>query len=170
MPFGYVTDYYLNELNIRYRNLSDTGIINSKNIFNRLYDWTLRIGTDFFNEEYKKWSDSPCIADSVVRSEYWEVITDEKGNPQTETSETYNAAQAYNIGDEISFGLNSSMGYFKYRCIKATTALTSNTPHKISAYSPISEFKHCDNIYRAQKWIEQNTANMDKVYNYTRSV
>ena len=170
MPFGYVTDYYLNELNKRYKNLSDIGIINSKNIFNRLYDWTLRIGTDFFNEEYKKWSNSPCISDSVVRSEYWEVIVDEKGNPQTETSETFNATQSYNIGDEVSFGLNSSMGYFKYRCIKATTALAANIPHKISAYSPISEFKHCDNIYRAQKWIEQNTANMDKVYNYTRSV
>ena len=170
MPFGYVTDYYFNELNKRYKNLSDIGIINSKNIFNRLYDWTLRIGTDFFNEEYKKWSDSPCIADSVVRSEYWEVIIDEKGNPQTETSETFNAAQSYNIGDEVSFGLNSSMGYFKYRCVKATTALAGNAPHKISAYSPISKFKHCDNIYRAKKWIEQNTANMDKVYDYTRSV
>ena len=61
------------------------------------------------------------------------------------------------------------MGYFKYKCIKATSALSANTPHTVSAYSPISQFKHCDNIYRLQKWIEQNTANMDKVYNYTRN-
>ena len=129
----------------------------------------MRIGTDFFKKEYQKWADSPCISDSVVRSEYWESVFDDDGNPQTDTSETFDAAHAYNVGDVVSFGLNAQMGYFKYRCIKATSALSANTPHTVSYYSPIKEFKHCDNIYRAQKWIEQNTANMDIVYNYTRN-
>ena len=170
MPNGLVMKYYGTELNTRYKYLADKGIASADNIFSLLQDWCMRIGTDFFKEEYKKWSDSPCIADSIVRSEYWELILDESsGNPQTDTSETFNATLSYNIGDVVSFGINEQMGYFKYKCIKATTALSTNTPHEVSAYSPISTFKHCDNIYRVQKWIEQNTANIDKVYNYIRN-
>lgn len=169
LPTGFILKYYNDVLEKRYAQLADAGIISADNIFSLLQDWCMRIGTDFFKEEYKKWADSPCIADSVVRSEYWEAVLDGSGNPQTDTSETFDAAHAYNVGDVVSFGLNAQMGYFKYKCIKATSALSANTPHTVSAYSPISEFKHCDNIYRVQKWIEQNTANMDKVYNYTRN-
>lgn len=169
LPTGFILKYYNDVLEKRYAQLADAGIISADNIFSLLQDWCMRIGTDFFKEEYKKWSDSPCIADSVVRSEYWEAVLDESGNPQTDTSETFDATLAYNVGDVASFGLNSQMGYFKYKCIKETTALSGNTPHTVSVYSPIKEFKHCDNIYRAQKWIEQNTANMDKVYHYTRN-
>lgn len=169
MPNGYIVKYYTTELNARYKYLADLGIVSADNIFSLLQDWCMRIGTDFFKEEYKKWADSPCIADSIVRSEYWESVFDDNGNPQTDTSETFDATHTYNVDDVVSFGLNSQMGYFKYKCIKATSALSANTPHTISAYSPIKIFKHCDNIYRVQKWIEQNTANMDKVYNYTRN-
>lgn len=168
MPTGYIVKYYATELNARYKQLADLGIASADNIFGLLQDWCMRIGTDFFKEEYKKWSDSPCIADSVV-NEYWEAVFDDYGNPQTDTSETFDASHAYNVGDVVSFGLNEQMGYFKYKCIKATSALSANSPHTVSAYSPISKFKHCDNIYRVQKWIEQNTANMDKVYNYIRN-
>lgn len=169
LPTGFILKYYNDVLEKRYAQLADVGIISANNIFSLLQDWCMRIGTDFFKEEYRKWADSPCIADSIVRSEYWESVFDDNGNPQTDTSETFDAAHAYNVGDVVSFGLNTQMGYFKYKCIKATSALSANTPHTVSAYSPISEFKHCDNIYRAQKWIEQNTANKDKVYHYTRN-
>ena len=169
LPNGYIIKYYGPELINRYKQLSDIGVISSENIFGILKDWCIRIGTNFFKQEYKIWADSPCIADSVIRSEYWDVLTDEFGNPQTDITETFNATHAYNVNDVVSFGLNPTMGYFKYKCIKATEALPTNTPHVISKYSPIETFKHCDNIYRAQKWIEENTANMDKLYNYTRN-
>lgn len=169
MPNGYIVKYYATELNTRYKQLADLGIASADNIFSLLQDWCMRIGTDFFKEEYKKWADSPCIADSIVRNEYWKSVFDDNGNPQTDISETFNATHTYNVGDVVSFGLNAQMGYFKYKCIKATSALSANTPHTVSAYSPISKFKHCDNIYRVQKWIEQNTKNIDKVYNYVRN-
>ena len=169
LPNGFITKYYAAELINRYKYLADNGIVSADNIYSLIQDWCMRIGTDFFKEEYKKWADSPCIADSVVRSEYWEVILDGNGNPQTDTSETFDATQAYNIDDEVSFGINGQMGFFRFKCIKSTSPLSTNTPHEISTYSPISSFKHCDNIYRVQKWIEQNILNMDKVYNYTRN-
>ena len=168
-PNGYITKYYEQELNDRYKKLADLGIASSANIFSLLRDWTMRIGTEFFKEEYKKWKDSPCIADSIVNSNYWEVVYDEEGNPQTDTQETFDATHAYNIDDVVSFGISASMGYFKYKCIKPTTALDTNIPHSESTYCPIKTFKHCDSIYRAQRWIEKNTENMDKLYNYIRN-
>ena len=169
LPNGFIIKYYAAELTNRYKYLADKGIVSADNIFSLIQDWCMRIGTEFFKEEYKKWADSPCIADSVVRSDYWEVILDGNGNPQTDTSETFDATQAYNIDDEVSFGINGQMGFFRFKCIKSTSPLSTNKPHEISTYSPISSFKHCDNIYRVQKWIEQNILNMDKVYNYTRN-
>ena len=169
LPLTFILKYYRDALNNRYKILADMDIISAYHMIGLLQDWCMSIGTDFFKEEYKKWSDSPCIADSVVRDDYWEAVIDDSGNLQTDTSETYNATQAYNVGDVVSFGLNDDMGYFKFKCIKATVALSENIPHNVSAYSPIKVFKHCDNIYRVQKWIEQNIAVMDELYHYTRN-
>lgn len=167
-PTGFIVKYYSKELTDRYKYLAEHDIISSSNIFALIKDWCDRIGTNFYKEEYKKWKDSPCISDSVVRSDYWEIYTNDNGGLEKDENESFDATQSYNVGDVVSFGLNSTMGFFKYRCIKQTTALDGNTPHSVSAYSPIKQFKHCDNLYRIQKWIEQSVINMDKLYNYTR--
>lgn len=167
-PTGFIAKYYSKELTDRYKYLAEHDIISSSNIFALIKDWCDRIGTNFYKEEYKKWKDSPCISDSVVRSDYWEIYTNDNGGLEKDENESFDATQSYNVGDVVSFGLNSTMGFFKYRCIKQTTALDGNTPHSVSAYSPIKQFKHCDNLYRIQKWIEQSVINMDKLYNYTR--
>lgn len=170
LPTGYIIKYYVSELNARYKYLADMDIISANNVFNYIKDWTMRIGTSFYEEEYKKWNDSPCISDSVVRSEYWELVKDEEGNPQTDTSETFNATKVYNIGDLVSFGLYTRWGYFKFKCIKQTVAQSTNIPHSTaSPYSPIQKYKHCDSIYRIQKWIETNVDNMNKLYKYTKN-
>lgn len=167
-PTGFIAKYYSKELTDRYKYLAEHDIISPSNIFALIKDWCDRIGTSYYKEEYKKWKDSPCISDSVVRSDYWEIYTNDNGDLEKDENESFDATQSYNVGDVVSFGLNSTMGFFKYRCIKQTTALDGNTPHRVSAYSPIKQFKHCDNLYRIQKWIEQSVINMDKLYNYTR--
>lgn len=167
-PTGFIAKYYSKELTDRYKYLAEHDIISSSNIFALIKDWCDRIGTNFYKEEYKKWKDSPCISDSVVRSDYWEIYTNDDGGFEKDENESFDATKSYNVGDVVSFGLNSTMGFFKYRCIKQTTALDGNTPHSVSAYSPIKQFKHCDNLYRIQKWIEQSVINMDKLYDYTR--
>lgn len=167
-PEGYILKYYLQDMENRYAELSDKGIISSDNIIALVKDWMMRVGTTFYDEEYKKWSDSPCYSNSIVRNEYWELQVDSKGHALTDTSETFDARISYNIGDIVSFGLNDNMGYFKFKCIKQTVALSSNTAHAVSSYSPIKEFRHCDNIYRIEKWIEENIKSLDKLYHYTR--
>lgn len=165
-PHGFIIKYYNDELEKRYKELMDCGIISPNNIYSLITDWMQRIGTSFFKQEYKKWKESLCISDSVVRSEYWETVKDEKGNHEVADEETFNATVSYNIGDIVSFGINKNMGFFKFKCIKKTIAISSNTPHSISPCSPISLFRHCDNVYRIYKWIVDNVNNMNKLYNY----
>lgn len=167
-PQGIIDNYYQTELNARYKELADIGILTAQNVFSFIRNWTMQIGTDFYKEEYKKWADSPCISDSIIRKDYWELVLDSNGSPETDTSETFDATISYNVGEEATFGLNARMGFFKFRCIKQTIALSKNTPHTVSLYSPIEEFKHCDSIYRVEKWIEKNFINTDKIYNYNR--
>lgn len=167
-PQGIIDNYYQTELNARYKELADIGILTAKNVFSFVKNWTMQIGMDFYKEEYKKWADSPCISDSIIRKDYWELVLDSNGSPETDTSETFDATISYNVGEEATFGLNARMGFFKFRCIKETIALSKNTPHTVSLYSPIEEFKHCDSIYRVEKWIEKNFVNTDKIYNYNR--
>ena len=168
MPFGYIIKYYDKELKARYEELANQGIISYNHISAMLRNFTLKIGTSFYDDEYSKWKDSPCASDSIVRNDYWELLLDEYGNPQTDSSESFDARTTYRIGDVVSFGLNENMGFYKFKCIKPNIALNSNTPHAISTFSPIKEFRHADNLYRLEKWVRQSLINMDKLYEYTR--
>lgn len=167
-PNGYVVKYYYDEMKARYKELADNNIISINNIVSMLKNWCMRIGTSFYKKEYERWKNSPCLSDSIVNEEYWKLLYDSDGNPQTDTSETFNATKAYNIGDVVSFGLNSNMGFFKFTCIKATEASSENKPHEVSFYSPVKAFKHSDNIYRIERWIETKIPYMDTLYEYNR--
>lgn len=167
-PNGYVVKYYYDDMKARYKELADDNIISVNNIFSMLKDWCMRIGTSFYKKEYEKWKESPCLSDSIVNEEYWKLLYDSDGNPQTDTSETFNATKAYNIGDVVSFGLNSNMGFFKFTCIKATIASSESKPHTVSLFSPVKMFKHSDNIYRIERWIETKIPYMDTLYEYNR--
>lgn len=169
LPTGWIIRLYGEELKARYKELADAGIITADNIFGKLRDWQMRIGTDYMALEYEKWPDSPCNSESVVRTDYWELETDEDDNPKTATSETFDATKAYAVDEEASFGLNATMGYYMFKCIKATEALETNTAHTVSTYSPIRAFRHTDNLYRAEKWIDKQVQNMDTLYGYSRS-
>lgn len=168
-PNGFVTKYFQKELQERYQTLSDKGIISAGNIMQICWDWVLRIGTDYYKEEYNKWKDSPCISNSIINTDYWSAVSDTEGNLLTDSVETFDATKQYQIGDIVSFGISPEMGFYKFKCVNITTPLDKNTPHTISKYSPISEFRHCDSIYRIQKWVNKNIENMDIVYNYQRN-
>lgn len=167
-PTGYIIKYYSKELAERYKILADAGIISYENITALIKDWCFRIGTDNYKKEYDKWVNSPCVGESVVNTEYWAIQKDTNGDYILDTTESFNATKAYSVGDLVSFGLNQTMGFYKFECVKPTVALASNSPHSISTYSPFSEFRHSDNIYRIEKWIAQNLKNMDNLYNYKR--
>lgn len=168
IPTGFIFKYYKPELENRYKVLSDNNIISTKNILAIVKDWMSRIGTDYYKEEYKKWADSPCISNSVVREEYWKLLLEENGEPQTDESETFDATVSYSPDDVVSFGRSLNMGFYKFKCLKKTETQVVNHPHSISDYSPIMEFKHSDSIYRLEYWIDTRLKKLDKIYSYKR--
>lgn len=168
IPTGFIFKYYKQEIENRYKVLSDNNIISTKNILAIVKDWMSRIGTDYYKEEYKKWADSPCISNSVVREEYWQLLLEENGEPQTDESETFDATVSYSPDDVVSFGRSLNMGFYKFKCLKKTETQVVNHPHSISDYSPIMEFKHSDSIYRIEYWIDTRLKKLDKIYNYKR--
>lgn len=168
IPTGFIFKYYKQELENRYKVLSDNNIISTKNILAIVKDWMSRIGTDYYKEEYKKWADSPCISNSVVREEYWQLLLEDNGEPQTDESETFDATVSYSPDDVVSFGRSLNMGFYKFKCLKKTETQVVNHPHSISDYSPIMEFKHSDSIYRIEYWIDTRLKKLDKIYNYER--
>lgn len=196
---GYIPKFYQDELNARYADLMSAGIIDADAIFRIVYNWTTRIGEHYYEEEYTRWPDSPCIGESTIRETYWTPIMskkkhqvmsesewkaqnilefdpanvkkDNEGN-SIYTDDTNTTTIAYQAGDKVYFGLNSTMGFYGFECVKDVPTLdisnrTDNGKRTVTTYSPISYFRHTDNIYRVQKWIEQEVANMNKVYNYT---
>lgn len=167
LPTGYILKYYKDELETRYKELVNLGLISANHIFSLLKDWTMRIGTEYIKEEYNKWSDSPCISNSVVRSDYWNIVLNTQGEPDMDISGITEFAKekSYSIGDIVYFGINNDMGLYKFKCIKPTEPTDTEDNLKISKFSPIKQYKHCDSIYRAQKWIEQNIKNMNLLYN-----
>ena len=199
LPNGYITKYYDTELKARYQDLMAAGIIDADAIFRIVYNWTMRIGEHYFEQEWIKWPQSPCIGESTVRETYWTPIMNGKkhqsmteanwkaqgvyefdpanvkkggdGNPIYTDDEQTNTL-AYAVGDKVYFGLNSTMGFYGFECVQDVPTIdissrTDNGKRVVTTYSPISYFRHTDNIYRIQKWIEKEVANMNTLYNYT---
>ena len=164
LPTGYLYDYYKEDMVLRYNSLKSLGIFSTDNIVGLLRDWMMRIGTDFYKEEYKKWKDSPCISNSIVNTEYWTPLVDSDGNIQKDSKETFDATIQYSPESIVSFGIDYSMGFYKFKCVKQTKALAVNTPHEVSQYSPILEYRHCDSLYRAQKWIEESIKSNNNIF------
>ena len=74
LPVYYVALLYKSELEARYRELRDAGVISVNNILSKLADWTSRIGVGNYELEYERWPNSPCIlnyTDSIYRVKRW---------------------------------------------------------------------------------------------------
>ena len=69
-PFYYVALLYGTELEARYAELREAGIINTEHIVSMLKDWCARIGTVNYDLEYKRWSQS-THTDSIYRVKKW---------------------------------------------------------------------------------------------------
>lgn len=74
IPTGYIPLLYNTELEARYAELREAGIIDVEHIASKLKDWCGRIGTGNYELEYEKWPNSPCIlnyTDSLARVKSW---------------------------------------------------------------------------------------------------
>ena len=156
MPGYYIANYYTEELEARWYKLRKEGIIDAERITEKLNRWVQRIGEKNFEREYEAWPESPCNGDSIVDTDYWELVLDVDGNPQRAESNTWNEQTTYTAGDTCGYGASAFMGWFTFRCIQAH-----------SGKKPIKQFRYRESIYRVRKWLDAEISNMDSVYHYT---
>ncbi|MBD5314613.1 MAG: hypothetical protein HDS08_00345 [Bacteroides sp.] len=71
LPTGWVWKYFRAELEGRWRDLRDCGVFSVENVVGLLEDWVRRIGSDVYDAEWGRWSESPCWRESLMASEFW---------------------------------------------------------------------------------------------------
>lgn len=162
-PTGFITEFYSSagdfgtgDLEARYAELRKAKIFDAETLVEKLNDWTKRIGTDNFEKEYRKWPDCPCHGANVIDTAHWAIVKDPEGNFVMAGSKDYDAERTYAVGERCTYGISAAMGYYTFDAVAQTTG-----------NAPISQFKYLDSIYRVKKWLDQEIANMDKIYNYS---
>lgn len=67
----YIYDYYKEDVKSRYASLRKDNIISTSNIIGLFKSWIERIGSDNYENEFKKWNATPSQRSSNINSEYW---------------------------------------------------------------------------------------------------
>lgn len=67
----YIYDYYKEDVKSRYASLRKDNIISTSNIIGLFKSWIERIGSDNYENEFKKWNATPSQRPSNINSEYW---------------------------------------------------------------------------------------------------
>lgn len=67
----YIYDYYKEEIKNRYSLLRSKNVISTSNILQLFDDWIKRIGSENFEEEFKKWNATPSQRSANLNSEFW---------------------------------------------------------------------------------------------------
>jgi len=166
-PYFYAHKYYKDEIEARYAELRNLGLLDPKYIFGKMNDWVKRIGIEYYKQEFKTWYLQPSINNATVNEQFWEVVLDEDDNPVTGSHNTYDPAVIYQVGDEVyssfcriyngAFQFNSTnAGIYKFRCKKPNRGIYCFRNQSLA-----------DNIWHLYKWYEAQLAIMDGVYNYS---
>ena len=144
-PMYFVSKFYYNEIENRYKELRDKGVFTTDNIMSLLRKWHAAIGSDIYELEWEKWKDSPCIGETIA-NDNWLLINDWTGyNHLTE----YDAAQTYNEGDRCQYK----------QMIWEATATTTGV-------APCSKTGFTESLERAEEWISRRLEIADKMANY----
>ena len=60
-PLKWVEKYYKKDMRERYAYLRDSGMLNAETIASFFESWYYAVGENNYNNEWKKWPDSPCL-------------------------------------------------------------------------------------------------------------
>lgn len=113
-PTGQLVSLYKNDIINRWKFCVDNGIFTINNFIKIIDDWLSRIGSDNFDKEYTKWTESPCNRDDML-DRNWKRTNSYK----TSLSDIdYDNEKTYNVGDTCFYGFDY---VFKFECVTETT-------------------------------------------------
>lgn len=163
VPTKLVVDFYSTELDARYAELRNAGVIGPEVIEKLVGNFVKMIGEGFYKLEYEKWPDSPCNGDIEV-DENWELVLDNDGKPviSTDFSQFYNSTATYDIADTCVYNdpiAKSSVGW--YYTFKSKVNDNQSTP--------ATKLAHRDSLWRLCAWVRARFARTDNLYNFNNN-
>lgn len=63
-PFVWIKKYFWDDVETRYGDLRESGVLSTENIVSKFQNWIDRVGSDNYDEEWNKWTESPCVLNS----------------------------------------------------------------------------------------------------------
>ena len=145
-PSTYINLYYQKDLDKRYAELRNSGVIDADAIMDKVRDWYYRVGEDNYTREYEKWPDSFCAQDMVI-DDNWSLADDFS---QYQQLEDWNESTTYQKGD---------MCKAYYQVWVANNEVTGIHPCPNPGYR--------DSLERVEDWIVRRIAMEDDLWNYT---
>lgn len=147
-PAEYIHSHYADELDRRYAELRDAGVLTPEAVKARVRDWYDRVGQEYYDLEYARWPQSYCIRDMVVDDAWeWAGTWDNYSNiPDWDGGKTYIAGKQCRAG---------------YMIFTATRQCKNRYPIITHGYR--------DGIDRINSWIDRRFDLQDFYWNYDLS-
>lgn len=158
VPFRWITSYFWDDLKARYASLRDKGIISVSSIMANLKEWNSRIGRTYFEQEFARWPQSPCIGERIV-NEGWESV---ESWQDFYTTAAYDENKTYNEGEKC---------VYNYHIYQASC--------RISGVPPTLKGGFTDSEERVQAWLsgrieledgymDYSSTNVSPLFSYTK--
>lgn len=156
---------YKSEVKTSYANLRKDGIININTWHSIMFDeWVNRIGTEAYERDIEKWSETPSYRKNYTDTAYWkeEYYTDSVGSISAWNSET-----DYSKGDKVYIKLYDTVSqYMIYTAVQASTGICPVTKY-YEGFPIVGGFY--DSPKRMEKWMDEQINLCDKEMEYTTS-
>ena len=156
IPTKLLVDLYKTELDARYKQLRDLGLISVDYIMKSLEKWCKRVGFENYKEDFKLYPNTPPNRDSGLNSEYWEVIN------TTNDMNTYDDAKNYKVGDTVIYGFTQR---YVFKCVKAHN---NQKPTTIMYPSYPEELGYYESLYRIKAFLDLRIPFLDTYFNYNK--
>lgn len=156
LPTGQLIKFYKPEIEARYKELRDNGILSVEYITNSLKKWMDKVGYDNYKEDFDLYPNTPSNRDSGLNSEYWELV----GN--TYDAVTYDAAKSYIVGDTAIWGVSQK---YVFKCVKAHT---NQPPTKILYPTYPQQLGFRESLWRVNTWLKDRFIATDNYFNYNK--
>ena len=118
--------YFRDEIEARYAELRNKGVVDVEHIYSYIKDWNIRIGANMYSLEYDKWPDTPSFRDSGLNANYWE-----RASGMLSGYQPYEATKPYSVGNEVFYGAvnkdNELVGYNLWRALDNIQGVTPGT-------------------------------------------
>lgn len=146
IPFNWIMEYFFQEIKERYATLRSKGIISTDYIMRHLEEWNRRVGEEYYNMEYAKWSMCPSNG-TPKYNDGWTFVADWS---------SYEKLPAYLSNKSYAEGECCTYDYRVWRATKP-----------IIGIPPVATKGFTDTEDRVRNWLTERIAFEDIYFEYS---